>query len=246
MPKSRRVPKYIHIKKHLLQGIASRRYTEILPSENQLAHRFSVSRMTARKALGELEKAGFAERVAGKGTFVKERHFTQGYFRIRPSHKHAQELKVNHNTKILELRSLTPPRKVADKLDGPDTVVLARRLHYFDDIPVRYEIRYLHGELCGEILDENLEMDSIHEILVLKYRLPLTRVWQRMEAVVLSEEIAYLLDVNPGYPAFHIQRITYTFDKPVTWVEYFIRGEIAFEDSFQPQQVEKPEETLSY
>ena len=246
MPKSRRVPKYIHIKEHLLQGIASRRYTEILPSENQLARRFNVSRMTARKALDELEKAGFATRVAGKGTFVRERHFTQGYFRIRPSHKHAQELKVQHKTKVLELRPLAPPRKIADKLGRPQRVILARRLHFFDAIPVRYEIRYLHGELCGAILDENLEVDSIHEILVLKYDLPLTRVWQRMEAMVLSEEIAYLLDVNPGYPAFHIQRITYTFDSPVTWVEYFIRGEIAFEDSFYPQQAENNTETLSY
>ncbi len=202
--------------------------------------------MTARKALEEIEKAGFAVRVAGKGTFVKERHFTQGYFRIQPSRKHAQELKVSHKTEVLELRSLSPPRKVALKLGQPDQVILARRLHFFDNNPVRYEIRYLHGELCGAILDENLEVDSIHEILVLKYNLPLTRVWQRMEAVVLSEEIAYLLDANPGYPAFHIQRITYTFDNPVTWVEYFIRGEIGFEDSFYPQQMENPKETLSY
>ena len=63
---------------------------------------------------------------------------------------------------------------------------------------------------------ENLEEDSIHEILVFKYKLPLTKVWQRMEAVCLSEEVAYLLDVNPGYPAFHIKRLTYTFEKPVT------------------------------
>ena len=246
MPKSQRAPKYVNIKDHLLQSIASRRFTDLLPSENQLARKFGVSRMTARKALDEVEKAGFAVRIPGKGTFVKERHFTQGYFRIRPSHKHAQELKVAHKTRVLELRALSPPEKIATKLDHPDQVILARRLHYFDNKPVRYEIRYLREDLCGGILWENLEVDSVHEILVLKYNLPLTRVWQRMEAVALSEEIAFLFEVNPGYPAFHIQRVTYTFDKPVTSVEYFIRGEIAFEDSFYPQQVEHREETLSY
>jgi GntR family transcriptional regulator len=243
---ARRSPKYIHIKEHLLQGIISRRFTHLLPSENQLASKFGVSRMTARKSLTEIEKEGFAVRVPGKGTFVKERLFTQGYFRIRPSHEHAQELNVAHSTKVLELRALSPPPKVADKLQSPEQVILARRLHFFDQIPVRYEIRYLRSDLCGGILWENLEVDSIHEILVFKYDLPLTKVWQRMEAVVLSEEVAYLFDVNPGYPAFHIQRLTYTFEKPVTWVDYLIRGEIAFEDSFFPQQAEHPEETLSY
>ena len=39
---ARRSPKYIHIKKHLLQGIISRRFTHLLPSENQLASKFGV------------------------------------------------------------------------------------------------------------------------------------------------------------------------------------------------------------
>ncbi|MBW2367429.1 MAG: UTRA domain-containing protein, partial [Deltaproteobacteria bacterium] len=180
------------------------------------------------------------------GTVLKERRFSQGYFRILPSRKQALELNMAHKTRVLELRSLAPPPKVAEKLLDPEQVILARRLHYFDDIPVRYEIRYLHGDQCGAILWENLEVDSIHDLLVTKYNLPLTRVWQRMEAIVLSEEIAFLLDVNPGYPAFHIQRLTYTFDQPVTWVEYFIRGEIAFEDSFHPQQTENLDADISY
>jgi GntR family transcriptional regulator len=246
MPENRSAPKYIHIKEELLAGIASQRFTRMLPSENRLAKMFAVSRMTARKALEEVEKAGFAVRVPGKGTFVKDRQFNQGYFRIQPSHKHAQELKVSHSTQVLELRVLPPPARVAEKLDRPETVILVRRLHLFDDTPVRYEVRYLHGGLCADILQENLEVDSIHEILVYKYRLPLTRVWQRMNAVGLSEEIAYLFDVDPGYPAFHIQRITYTLDKPVTWVEYFIRGELAFEDSFSPQREAHTGGALSY
>ncbi len=239
-------PKYICIKEHLLQGITSQRFTHMLPSENQLAREFSVSRMTARKALAEIEKEGFATRVPGKGTFVKERHFTQGYFRVRPTREHARKLNVAHKAKVLELRALSPPPKVAVKLQNPEQVILARRLHFFDEIPVRYEIRYLHGDLCGGVLQEDLAVDSIHEILVHKYNLPLTKVWQRMQAVAVSEEVAFLFDVNPGYPAFHIQRLTYTFERPVTWVSYLIRGEVAFEDSFAPQQTDHVEETLSY
>jgi len=244
--KKKHLPKYMLIKEHLLQGIAVHRFSDMLPSENRLAAEFNVSRMTARKALGEIEKEGFAVRIPGKGTVLKERRFTQGYFRVLPSHKQAQNLKVTHKTRVLELKTLPPPPQVAEKLHNPKQVILARRLHCFDNIPVRYEIRYFRKDLCSKILDENLEIDSVHELLVSKYNLPLTKVWQQMEAVSLSEEIAFLLDVNPGYPAFHIQRLTYTFEKPVTWVEYYIRGEIAFKDSFYPQQTEIMDNNISY
>lgn len=243
---TQRSPKYIHIKTLLLQGIMSGRFTDKLPSENQLARKFDVSRMTARKALNEIEKEGFAKRVPGKGTFVKDRLFTQGYFRIRPSHKHARELNMEHRSQVLELRAITPPGPVAEKLDGTDQVILARRLHYFDDQPVRYEIRYLRSDLCGQILWEDLEKGSIHEILVFKYNLPLTNVWQRIKAVALNAEVAGLLAVHKGYPAFHIQRTTHTFEKAVTWVEYYIRGDLAFEDSFSPQQEQPSCDVLAY
>ncbi len=224
----------------------SGRFTDKLPSENQLARKFDVSRMTARKALNEVEKEGFATRVPGKGTYVKDRFFSQGYFRIRPSHKHARELNMEHRSQVLELRAITPPVTVAQKLDDPDQVILARRLHYFNDEPVRYEIRYLRSDLCGQILWEDLEKGSIHEILVFKYNLPLTNVWQRLEAVVLNDEVAKLLAVKKGYPAFHIQRSTHTFEKAVTWVEYFIRGDLAFEDRFSPQQDQSGSDILAY
>ena len=171
---------------------------------------------------------------------------TQGYFRVQPARKHAQELNLPYKNRLLELRALPPPPKIAAKLLHPEQTVLVRRLHYFGEKPVRYEKRYLREDLCGGILWEDLEKNSVHDILVAKYNLPLTKVWQQMDAVVLSEEIAYLFDVNPGYPAFHIERITYTHEKPVTWVEYFIRGEIAFEDLFSPRQNGRQIETLSY
>ena len=105
----KKIPKYIQIKDHLLQGIAARRFTDRLPSENQLSRKFSVSRMTARKALDEIDKEGFAERVPGKGTFVKDRLDSKGYFRIRPSRKHGLELNVKHSSRVLELRAVPPP-----------------------------------------------------------------------------------------------------------------------------------------
>ncbi len=47
-------------------------YGDKLPSENELAIRFGVSRQTVRQAVGVLESEGLVRRVRGSGTFVAD------------------------------------------------------------------------------------------------------------------------------------------------------------------------------
>ncbi len=227
--------KSAEIKQHLVQGIKFHQFKNRLPSENILAQKFDVSRMTARKVLSELELEGLVERIQGKGTFVKKRDLTSGYFTIQPSKKHAEKLKVKHSSKVLELEMLPhPPAKIKALLKYGRQTIFVRRLHFFDDKPVRYEIRYLRGDMCGGIFWDDLEKTSIHELLVSKYDLPLTKVRQRITAEVVSRKLSEIFNVEPGHPVFHIERTTYTFENPVTSVEYIILGEVAFEDTFEP------------
>ena len=58
--------KCLFIKQQLIQGMRAKRFTDTLPSESQLAVMFGVSRMTARKALVELEAEGLVERIRAK------------------------------------------------------------------------------------------------------------------------------------------------------------------------------------
>ncbi len=232
----KRYPKYEKIRDYVIQGIKARNFTHAVPSENQLAQKFGVSRMTARKAIDAIERDGFVARIPGKGTFVKKKqHYTTGFFRVRPFQKWADDLKVELTTEVLEAQVVDPPAHVAKKLETAGQVIIIRRLWYFDQKPVRYEIRYLRPDICAGILWEDLSNASIHSILINKYKLSLTRISQSMEAIVLSEEIAPLFNAAPGYPVFHIKRMTYSFEDPVTYVEYHMRGEMAFRDTFSPQ-----------
>ena len=198
--------------------------------------------MTARKALVELATEGLVQQIRGKGTYVKKPDPAMGYFVVQPSRQQAERLQVSYTTRVLELRSLAkPPAAVAKRLAYKGTTILTRRLHSFDGQPVRYEIRHLRGDLCGSILFENLENTSIHELLVDRLDLPLTRVWQRITAVTLDAATAAIFGEPSGHPAFHILRTrAYTHDTPVTCVEYYIRGELAFEDTFAPGRTEPP------
>jgi GntR family transcriptional regulator len=229
------LPKYKKIKAYILEGIASHSFSDALPSENQLADFFSVSRMTARKAMDELDREGHITRVNGKGSFVKKQKHYSGFFRVRPFKQWAKDIDVELTTEVLRAGVITTPKEVAGVLGSPEQVIMICRLNYFDGLPVRYAVHYLRTEMAAGILMEDLTRESITELVANKYRIDITRISQDLNAVGLSKKIAKIFKVSPDYPAFHFKRIEFSNDDPVTYVEYFMRGELSFRDTFSPK-----------
>lgn len=66
------LPKYAQLKQEILSWIHSGELKpeQQMPTENEVAERFGLSRQTVRQAFGELEQDGWLHRVQGKGTFV--------------------------------------------------------------------------------------------------------------------------------------------------------------------------------
>ena len=66
--------KYYQLMEDLKEQILTGKFQagDKLPSENELASRYRVSRQTVRKALGILENAGYIYAEHGKGTFCSE------------------------------------------------------------------------------------------------------------------------------------------------------------------------------
>lgn len=65
-------PNYMKIQNYISQKIESGEYQEgtKIPSETEFAEMFSVSRITANKAIKEMSVLGILNRVQGRGTFV--------------------------------------------------------------------------------------------------------------------------------------------------------------------------------
>jgi GntR family transcriptional regulator of arabinose operon len=70
--KDKLMPKYLLLKQEILAWLHSGRLklNEQMPSENEIAEQFQMSRQTVRQTFGELEQEGWLFRVQGKGTFV--------------------------------------------------------------------------------------------------------------------------------------------------------------------------------
>jgi len=67
-----RIPMYTQIRDYILDNINENIWKpdDRLPSENELAAQFNVSRITVKNALSELTEKGLIYRVQGKGSFV--------------------------------------------------------------------------------------------------------------------------------------------------------------------------------
>ena len=229
------VPKYQKIKAYIIDGINSHSFTNELPSENKLAGFFGVSRMTARKAMDELEQEGQITRINGKGSFVKKKKYYSGFFRVRPFKQWAADLGLSTSVKVLQAGVIDPPEQIVSLLDFPSQIIYIERLSFLDKVPVRLSRHYIRIDVAAGILMNDLENESIQELLSEKYRVDITKITQDLLAVNLSPEIADLFKVSPGYAAFHFKRLEHTDDIPVCYVEYFMRGELAFQDIFSPK-----------
>ena len=108
--------KYPLIKTTLKDRLLGGDYSEgfPLPSEPQLAREFEVSRMTARRAIDELEREGYVYRVQGAGTFPTGKRFRQGVFRVRPLKEWARD--PDQHNKILQSMQLAATPEIASVL----------------------------------------------------------------------------------------------------------------------------------
>lgn len=226
--------KYLRVKEAVLQELGKSSLGFPL-SENSLARRFGVSRMTARRALQELEQEGWLQRTQGRHSTPAPRRFSQGFLRVRPFYEFAQAQGAAPKTQVMAAELRPTPHEVQARL-GVKKALYVERMRFLDNEPVQREVRYLHPVHCAPILEHDLTTESIHDLLVHTLGLPLTRVWQRLEAVALEQEIASLLQQPEGAPALRLERVTYTLEQPVTWVEYLMRADRYYlEDTFIPQ-----------
>lgn len=230
--------KYQRIRQQLISEIATGAFIigEVFLSENEVADRFSVSRMTARRALTELESDGYLTRIQGKGNILKKPSFSQGFFTVKPFKDYAKEQNAKPKTKVLKAEVVLLPQEGKENL-GLEKAIFVHRLRSLDGVIVIEEKRYLRYDLCASILKEDLENESIHDLLIYKLKLPLTKVRQKLNAIIIDEAKAKMFECPINTPAFLLERFTFTFDEPVTWVKYVFRGDkYNFENEFMPQK----------
>ncbi len=209
---SEKTAKYIVIKQHICQKIESGQWPQHykVPSENELTQQFSVSRMTARRALQELTEQGILIRAQGSGTFVATFKSQSSVLEIRNISDEINERGHQHHAKQLMLKSIAVTEEVAILLNlkTNEHVFFSQVLHFENDQPIQLEQRYVNAELVSEYLLQDFTKTTPHEYL--SAVAPLTEATHEIEAILATTDICQLLNISDSTPCLQVKRRTWS------------------------------------
>jgi GntR family transcriptional regulator len=190
-----------------------------LPSEAQLCDRYDVSPMTVRRAINLLVDQGFVVAEQGRGTFVKPVAMEAATFQLRELHDLFND--PEHTTvHVLEARIVGADERVARKLEIclGDRTIYIRRLLRTDRQPSLYHREYLIYDPLRPIVEAELEVTALQRLFNGTGETILKRGEIHLEATLLNDEEARILQAPRPMAAFCFEHLFYDFDdKPISW-----------------------------
>jgi DNA-binding GntR family transcriptional regulator len=199
-----------------------------LPSEAQLCDRYGISPMTVRRAINMLVDQGIVIAEQGRGTFVKPVAMGEASFQLRKLQDLFNDTE-HTSVNVLEARIVTADERVARKLGiamGQRTIYI-RRLLRTDGLPALYHREYLIYDPTRPIVEAELEVTALQRLFSGTGETILKRGEISMDATLLDEEEARLLQVEQPMAAFCFEHLFYDFDdKPISWGWFIGRADL--------------------
>jgi GntR family transcriptional regulator len=200
------------IKEYLIERIKNK---ELLPfdmieSENELAKKFNVSRMTSRKVIDELVVMGFLFREHGRGTFVSDLPRFKDLQSFLCFTEEASLKGLTVENRIVEFYQDQPTPLICNKLgiNKNKQVWYIRRVRCVDNQTYAYEDSAYIASVFGDC-DENVLKGSVYYHLENNVGLSIAFANQEIEAVVADKKIAHLLEIPEGLPLLKISMVSY-------------------------------------
>lgn len=229
------LPVYYQIKETVKGWIINKEFNlgEKIPSENELAEKFNVSRLTVRQAISQLTQEGFLNRKRGKGTFVAANENLINSFGLEFS-GFMDDLFFYQISQI-QIKSVTinrvvPSKTIRNKLELSNEekeVVQIKRVRFLRNRLFTYTINYLPIEIGMQINEKDLYKKPILQILEQDLKIRFTEAFQMVEASFADQEVAEKLNILSGSPILFVERIMYAKNRrPVEIFQSSYRADI--------------------
>ena len=199
-----------------------------LPSESQLGKRFSVSRITIRRALQTLESEGLIYRRQGLGSFVGTSRVHQGLVRLTDFAEDMQAAGLKAGSRVVHSEFEEASEIVARALhvDEGSRVLRLDRIRLGDGEPLAYDRTWL-PPFYGQLLSgRDLEKETIYHILEVDYQIPIISGRFRIEAINAPADISQELGIPWGRALLMIERVSVTeAERRVYYQQRFYRSD---------------------
>lgn len=212
LDKSSPMPLYHQLKEALIKIIESDyKPGDLLPTEPEIEKMFSVSRMTVRLAMNALVEEGLVFKQQGRGTFVQSPKITHNLKSITSWTQQMKERGLTPKTVALEIKQVTPPKKIAVMLNlsTNETVIRIKRVRYANDEPMGIMTNYLSKAYVPDFLEKGLQEESLYDMLAREYGIRMIKAQETVEAREASEYEAEVLQIHAWSPVLFVTRLSY-------------------------------------
>ncbi len=186
-----------------------------LPSEREIATITEMSRVTVRKAMGELVESGAVIQLQGSGSYIADTspHVELYLSALSSFTEDMARRGFSTDAKWLERGIFLPSSEEIEVLSLQDKESVARiaRIRYADERPMAIERASLPLDMLP---NPTLVTTSLYEVLEVDDHRPV-RALQKITAVNLDPHNADLLEVEFGAAGLRIERISYLADSRV-------------------------------
>ncbi len=219
-------PRYAVIKRYIREQIEQGLWSEHhqVPSENSLGEQFSVSRMTARRALQELTTEGVLVRHQGLGSFVAEQKPVGSLLEVRNIADDISQRGHRYSNQVLLMETCCAAADAALALDLPPGSELYHSIivHYDNDLPVQWEERFTNPRLVPDYLEQDFTALTPNRYLT--QVAPLTEAEHTVEAVLATDEQARALQIAQPEACLLIKRRTWSSRGAVSYARLLHPG----------------------
>jgi GntR family transcriptional regulator, N-acetylglucosamine utilization regulator len=201
-----------------------------LPPERNIAENLGISRVTVRKTIERLEKAGFCSRKRGAGTFVSgpasvenDEILPQSLSALHGFSEDMRSRGLEPSSITLDSRLAVPTAEEIFSLNlNRERVLRLTRIRFADGKPMAIEVSSFPATILPS--EEDIG-ESVYAAMGKAGHEPV-RAIQRITACALDAEQAKHLDVAEKDPALFISRVAYDIkDRPVEYTKSHYRAD---------------------
>jgi GntR family transcriptional regulator len=199
------VPYYYQLKQMIRNKVLSGEWEsgQKLPSEKEFCDLLNVSRSVVRQALGELAAEGLVHTYRAKGSFIasmKSKYEWRLMDSLSGFYDDAVATGEIVHARVLDFRVVPAEEEIAHilQIQRSDPIILLKRLRYIGEEPVMLGITHLPEHFCPELINEDLQSQSLYRVLTDVYSLEIAKGQRTIESVNANAEQASLLEVDSG------------------------------------------------
>ncbi|UYB60130.1 GntR family transcriptional regulator (plasmid) [Klebsiella michiganensis] len=181
-----------------------------LPSEENLAVEFGVSRMTIRKAVNILVNAGLVTRRQGSGTYVSRKNVYQENSSVTGLTELAESKGKKIETKVISFEVIPAPRSIAEQLRvlQGESIFSSRRIRFVDNVPVVVEDSYMPVRLFRNLSILHLEHSKFN-FIEKDCGMIIDGYTEGLTPVLSDKTISFLMNIPEHTPLLRITSVYY-------------------------------------